>query len=87
MPMPMIVAGLLWAAGDIIGAVGFFTGNPLDNTGNLAHLSGMFLGAIYGFWFKSRFGNGKVSIVEDNYGRKVKLDEKSMQMWEDYYLR
>ena len=87
MPMPMIVAGLLWAAGDIIGAVGFFTGNPLDNTGNLAHLSGMFLGAVYGFWFRLRFGNGRVSIVRDDHQRRVKLDERNMQVWEDYYLR
>ncbi len=86
MPMPMLVAGLLWAAGDIIGAVGFFTGNPLDNTGNLAHLSGMFLGIIYGFWFRTRFGSGKV-YVKDNFERKVELDEKNMQVWEDYYLR
>ena len=86
MPMPMIVAGLLWAAGDIIGAVGFFTGNPLDNTGNLAHLGGMFLGIVYGFWFRTRFGSGKV-YVKDNFERKVKLDERNMRVWEDYYLR
>src|SRR3990167_1194211 len=41
-PMPMFVAGIVWAAADILGAYGFFTNNPLNNTGNIAHLSGMF---------------------------------------------
>ena len=89
MPMPMIVAGLLWAAGDIIGAVGFFVGNPISNTGNLAHLSGMFFGLIYGIWFRNKIKNNRGIGISWDYakGNKIKLDEKSMQNWEDYHLR
>ena len=48
MPMPLFIAGILWVAGDILGAYGFLVGNPIDNTGNIAHLSGMFFGLIFG---------------------------------------
>jgi uncharacterized protein len=43
MPMPMILASLLWVAGDLIG---FF--NPTTNVGHIAHLSGMFFGILFG---------------------------------------
>ena len=52
LPMPIFVAGILWAIGDIIGAVGFFAGNPIDNTGNIAHLSGMGFGLLLGIFYK-----------------------------------
>ena len=54
LPMPIIFAGILWGVGDVIGAYGFFVGNPLDNTGNLAHLSGMFFGLILGVIFRKK---------------------------------
>ncbi|MEI6732051.1 MAG: rhomboid family intramembrane serine protease [archaeon] len=54
LPMPMFLAGILWAVGDLIGAVAFLSGSPISNTGNLAHLSGMaiglILGAVYRDW-------------------------------------
>ncbi|HIG52092.1 hypothetical protein CXT76_01615 [Candidatus Parvarchaeota archaeon] len=56
LPMPLFVAGIIWAAGDFLGAIGFFTGNPIDNTGNLAHLAGMFFGLIFGSLYKKRKG-------------------------------
>lgn len=54
MPMPIFIAGILWGAGDLIGAYGFLTGNPIDDTGNIAHLSGMFFGLILGVLYKGR---------------------------------
>ncbi len=54
LPMPIFIAGILWALGDLLGAIGFLTGNPIDNTGNIAHLSGMFFGFLFGFIFKQK---------------------------------
>jgi len=79
LPLPMIVAGGLWAIGDIIGAVGYFSGNPLDNTGNLAHLSGMFFGLILGALYKKRKKRRRVN--------KVVVDERAVRKWEEGYLR
>ena len=54
LPMPIFIAGIVWMTGDIIGAVGYFTGNPFNNTGNLAHLSGMFFGFLFGILFRKK---------------------------------
>ena len=48
LPMPIFIAGIVWVAGDLIGAIGYFAGNPIDNTGNIAHLAGMFFGLLFG---------------------------------------
>lgn len=79
LPMPMIVAGVLWVGGDLIGAVGYLSGTPLSNTGNIAHLSGMILGLIFGAFYRSP-------------GRKIRkplvvIDERSIRNWEDTHMR
>ena len=79
LPMPIFVAGILWAAGDLMGAIGFLAGNPIDNTGNIAHLSGMFFGLLFGSlyrdWAKRREKRGK-----------IRINERYMRGWEDNYL-
>jgi hypothetical protein len=69
LPMPIFVAGVLWGLGDLIGAWAFFAGNPIDNTGNLAHLSGMafglMFGAFYRNWKKVRRKNNE-EVVSDS---------------------
>ena len=81
MPMPIFIAGIIWMSGDILGAIGFFTGNSFDNTGNIAHLSGMFFGLIYGFFIRGRFKERK------KFKEKVEFDESSVRSWEDRYVR
>ncbi len=79
LPMPIFVAGILWAGFDILGTVGFFAGNPIDNTGNIAHLSGMFFGFVFGWLYRKRFvGKRKIN---------VSLDENEVREWEDVYMR
>lgn len=78
LPMPMFLAGILWMAGDLLGAVGFFIGNPIDNTGNIAHLAGMFIGMVFGFFYKEK------KIKKERY--RVELDEDNIRRWEDFYL-
>lgn len=79
LPMPMFVAGILWAGVDIMGAVGFFTGNPIDNTGNIAHLSGMFFGFIFGGVYRGLISKGSRKV-------KISIDEDSIRRWEDQYM-
>jgi uncharacterized protein len=78
LPMPIFIAGIFYAIGDIIGAYGFFAGNPIDNTGNLAHISGMFFGLIFGYFFKKKRRRKR---------RKVILSERAMRHWEDYHFK
>lgn len=47
-PMPLFVAGIIWAAGDLIGLF------VPSNVANLAHLSGMFFGLILGFIYRKK---------------------------------
>lgn len=49
-PMPMFIAGILWATGDLIGFF-YSTGG---NTANIAHLSGMFFGLIFGAIYRKK---------------------------------
>ncbi len=79
MPMPIFLAGILWGAGDLIGAYGFLTGNPIDNTGNIAHLSGMFFGFIFGLLYRRK------SLIMRN--AKTLIDESEIRIWENRHFR
>jgi len=81
LPMPIFIAGILWGIGDLIGAVGFLIGNPTDNTGNIAHLSGMVFGFILGMLYRD--GNRNMEKRKS----KVLIDEYAMRDWEERYLR
>lgn len=80
LPMPIFIAGILWGIGDALGAVAFLLGNPINNTGNLAHLSGMFFGIVLGFFFRD-WNSRKTK------NRRLELDEEYVRRWEDAYLR
>lgn len=80
LPMPLFVAGIIWAGADMLGAIGFFAGNPLDNTGNIAHLSGMFLGFVFGYFYRKRLRK-KVRKID------VSIDENEIRRWEDNWMR
>jgi membrane associated rhomboid family serine protease len=47
-PMPLFVAGIIWATGDLIGIF------VPSNVANIAHLSGMFFGLIFGLLYRRR---------------------------------
>jgi len=78
LPMPIFVAGIFWAIGDLMGAVGFLMGNPINNTGNLAHLSGMGIGLLMGAFFRK-----KKKVIRR---KKFEFDERFMRNWEESYL-
>ncbi len=80
LPMPMFAAGIIWTIGDILGAYGSFVGNPMDNTGNIAHLSGIFFGFIFGMLFRKFAG---LRVKKKN----VSIDEKEVRMWEKEWMK
>lgn len=74
LPMPIFVAGILWAFGDIIGIF------MPSNVANVAHLSGMLFGLIMGALFR----DWKQASQKRE---RLTLDEGSVRSWEDAYLR
>lgn len=80
MIVPMSVAALIWVIGDLIGAAGYLSGNPLDNTGNIAHLSGIFLGIIYGIILRINH-NKKIAKTH-----KIEIPEHLLRRWETLYM-
>jgi len=76
LPLPMFVASIIWI---VLGVIGIF--NPTDNTGYIAHLSGIVFGAIFGLIFKLRNKQEKIRK------QKLHIPEEYMQRWEDVYIR
>ena len=81
LPMPIFVAGILWGFGDLAGAYGFLIGQPIDNTGNIAHLSGMIFGLLFGVFFKGRRKANK------KRRDRLLINERKVRRWEDRYIR
>lgn len=78
LPMPMFLAGILWAIGDIIGV--FFP----SNVGNIAHLSGMLFGILFALFYRKEYLRNNPPNTKNS---QVRIDENSVRRWEDYYLR
>ncbi len=74
MIVPMAVAAVIWI---IIDAVGIFI--P-DNTGHIAHLSGIAFGAIFGIIF--RFNQQKIKKDKN----KIEVPEHMIRRWETLYM-
>jgi uncharacterized protein len=54
MPVPMFLAGLIWLGVDIFGV--FYP----SGVGNIAHLSGLFIGLIYGWYLWNQFSDKRL---------------------------
>ena len=72
LPMPMFLAGALWAVGDVIGIF------VPSNVANVAHLSGMFFGLVFGLIYRER--------VSTKNEKRLIIDESSMRKWEEVNL-
>ncbi|MEK6933754.1 MAG: rhomboid family intramembrane serine protease [Nanoarchaeota archaeon] len=75
LPMPIFIAGILWAFGDIIGVF------VPSNVGNIAHLAGMLLGLLFGILFKK--GRLRRHLNSNN---EILFDENKLRAWEDKHL-
>ncbi len=75
-PMPMIIAGIVWLAQDIFGL--FIP----TNVGNIAHIAGLFFGIGTGFFWRKEFADRpKPKIPRDN------ALEKELDAWENVYMK
>jgi membrane associated rhomboid family serine protease len=75
-PMPMSVAVIVWALGDLFG---FF--NPFTNVAHIAHLAGLATGIIFGLRLKNKYGR--------RYERKLNyfhIGENKFRKWEDGWM-
>ena len=73
--LPMWIAAILWIIGDTLGI--FIP----DNTGNIAHLSGIAIGILYGLLIR-------VKYKTRNQKRQVlKIPEHYARAWENTYMR
>ena len=70
MPMPMIVALFVWGIGDVIGIY------APSGTANIAHLGGLGIGVITGFYYRKQFKERKDEKEE------VHIDEEKVKEWE-----
>jgi len=77
LPMPLFLAAILWAIGDILGI--FYP----SGIGNIAHLSGLALGLLLGIYFRFKHKEKQ----EISYSYKINIPESYMQDWENRFMR
>lgn len=70
LPMPIFVAGIIWAGGDIIGIF------VPSNVANLAHLSGMVFGLLIGAFYR----------VPQKRPVRYVMHDQLFDSWEDRYM-
>ena len=74
-PMPMIVAAIVWAAGDLLGM--FIP----SGTANAAHLFGLAFGIMAGLYLRKKYG--KELFEKRNLPN---ISEKQFKEWEDNWM-
>ena len=70
--MPIFIAGIAWAVGDVMGVF-----NP-SNVANIAHLSGMFFGLIMGAFYK----HGMKEVHKRSNRVSYEISEERVRDWE-----
>lgn len=76
LPMPLILASILWVGGDILTTLGAFGDTTI---GTIAHISGIGIGLIIGFMYRKKKTSQK--------SNSVKIDENFINQWEDDFMR
>jgi len=77
--MPMFLASIVWAVGDVLRILGLF---GETNIGSIAHISGIVVGIVIGIYY--RFGV-KSEIKENKF--KISFNEGDFKDWEESYLK
>ena len=76
-PLPMAVAVLFWAAGDLLG---LFVPSGIANA---AHLAGLAVGLVIGWKLRPEFG--ELAAIKRKHG--VDIPESRWREWEDRWMR
>ena len=77
LPMPMVLAAFVYLLQDIFGV--FYP----SGVGNLAHISGLFIGFSAGFFWRRRFGD---AFHFSRKSRKSRVIEQRLDKWERRYM-
>lgn len=77
LPMPMVVAGLVYLVQDSIGAF------VPDNVGHLAHIWGLVIGVAAGFYWRKEFGD---DVHWPRSPKRSKQLEQEIDEWEQAYM-
>jgi len=81
-PMPMWLAGIVWAVADLSGL--FAINN--SNIANLAHLIGLATGLVYGIIIRKKYRRYKDKELREKQS-KIEIDESEIENWENNYMR
>ena len=81
-PMPMVVALVLWFLQDVFGL--FYP----SNVANLSHIFGLVMGVAAGFYWKKQYGD-KPKAREDRGLSEIEEMELNQKLdeWEDQYMK
>lgn len=82
MIMPMFILAIIWAIGSFLGIFGFGD----QETGYIAHLGGLIIGAFYGISIRFLFKK-KEGVKVYNFSNKIHIPEEDMRKWEDRFMR
>ncbi|MFH1228880.1 MAG: rhomboid family intramembrane serine protease [Candidatus Aenigmatarchaeota archaeon] len=74
-PLPMILAVVFWAAGDLLGLF-----STSDLIAHAAHLFGLVFGLLYGMLLRKDYGEYHVERKKDE------ISDEEMNRWEDRYM-
>jgi membrane associated rhomboid family serine protease len=77
--MPMFIAAILWTGGSIMGIFGFGD----QSVGYIAHLSGLFLGILYGMFLRVR----RLYRIQKQSSESPLLSEDYIRIWENNNLK
>jgi hypothetical protein len=80
--MPMFILAIVWIAGSVLGIFGLGD----SGTGHIAHLSGVLIGVLYGFFLRLKKKEEKQQTSFTS-SRKIIIPENSMRAWEDFYIK
>ncbi|MCX6748766.1 MAG: rhomboid family intramembrane serine protease [Candidatus Pacearchaeota archaeon] len=81
-PMPMFIASIVWAIIDILGV--FYP----QGVGNFAHLSGLALGLMFGFYLRLRHSRKQQQRFQAySSTTRLNIPENYMQNWENQFMR
>jgi len=79
--LPMFAVAIVWIIGSFLGIFGFGD----QNVGYIAHLSGLFIGVLYGFFLRLRYKQNNSPVYSTS--RRIIIPEDAMRSWENIYLR